>query len=249
MMKTKSPLLMSMLLAALAVVNAVAQNVNDFRVGDWAQMMMGNQWYTVTIATPLNSGSYYVNKGGLALPVNADPRYLRHYQPTAEELRIANETTAAANKRPKGDTLGAKYGTREPAACPNRKGPINAATARQYFFCDYEGVKSRDNIYLASDVVIQVGSARAFNYSLDSSATAIDTRAPVFDIRGTYTSYQCGVQSTMLNAFANTHNCNKDVYTTAQGACWKDTFGDWHCSMAGKTGPGRVTAQMPPAGY
>lgn len=240
---------MVMLWAGL-MASALAQNVRDFKVGDWAQIWMGGDyWFTVTIATPLNAGSYYVNKGELVLPVNADPHYIRHYQPTAEELRVANETAAAKNAQPKTGVYGAKYGTREPATCANRKSPINAATARQYFFCDYEGVKSRDYIYLASDVAIQVGSPRAFIYNSDSLAAAIDTKAPVYDIRGSYTSYQCGVQSTMLNAFANTHNCNKDVYTTALGICWKDTFGDWHCSMAGKTGPGRVAAQLPPAGY
>jgi hypothetical protein len=248
MTRIRFGIITAMLLAGSAL-NAFAQNVNDFKVGDWAQINMGGEWFTVTIATPLESGSYYVNKGKLALPVNADPRSLRHYQPTAEELRVANETALASQNRPKGNTVGAKFGTREPAACANRKGSINAATAKQYFSCDSEGVFARDNLFLVSDVVVQVGSARPFNMGLDSRAAAIDTRASVYDIRGSYTQYQCGVQSTMLNAFANTHNCDKYIFTAAQGACWRDTFGDWHCSMAGKAGSGQIQNQMPPAGY
>jgi hypothetical protein len=240
--------MLAAMLAGLSL-NAVAQNVRDFKVGDFAQIMTGAQWETVTIATPLNAGSYYVNKGKLALPVNADPHYLRHYQPTAEEQRVANETALAMQNRPKGNTTGAKFGTREPAACANRKGPINATTAKQYFSCDSEGVFSRDYLYLVSDVVVQVGASRPFNMSLDAGAAAIDTRASVYDIRGSYTQYQCGVQSTMVNTFGNTHNCNKYIYTAAQGACWKDTFGDWHCTMAGKAGSGQIQDQMPPAGY
>ena len=244
---TRCGILALTLLAGL-VQNASAWAVNDFKVGDWAQIKMGYTWFTVTIATPLNAGSYYVNQGPLALPVNADPNYLRHYQPTAEELKVAAETANALNNRPKGE-IGAKFGTREPATCANRKGPINAATAKQYFACDNEGIFSRDTMYLTSDVLIQVGNARPFNYNLDSASPAIDTRSPVYDIRGGFTRYQCGMQSTMLNAFANTHNCYKYPTTGTQGTCYRDTFGDWHCRMGGGSGPGQIKDQMPPAGH
>ncbi len=149
-----------MLLAGL-VATAVAQRVDDFKVGDWAQIWGGGDyWSTVTVATPLNAGSYYVNKGGSTLP--PDPRYLRHYQPTAEELRVANETAAAKNRQPKGDTLGAKFGTREPPlrariarVRPMRPRPNNTSTAIMRV--------SSLRLYLSgeSDVVIQIGSARA----------------------------------------------------------------------------------------
>lgn len=228
--------------------SAFAQGLNDFKVGDWAQVQMGNEWYTVTIAKPLDSGAYYVNKGAQVMAVNADAQHIRHYQPNAEELRVQSETDQAMKNRPKGDSLGAQFGTREPAVCANRKGPINAATAKQYLICDSEGVKFRDTLFLVSNVVVQVGSPRAFNMGSDSGANAIDTRAQVYDIRGSYTAYQCGKQSTMLNAFGNTHNCSKFPYTAGQGRCWKDTFGDWHCTMAGSGGT-QVNYQMPPAGF
>jgi hypothetical protein len=194
----------------------VSGSVNDFKVGDWAQMNSGGQWIAVTIAKPLDSGSYYVNRGASVVPVNADASDIRHYTPTPEELKVTAETAAAKSKLPHGDTLGAKFGTREPAVCPNRKGSINAATAKQYFACDSEGVLFRDTLFLVNNLVVQVGSARPFNYNLDSSSQGIDTRAEVYDIRGSYNSYQCGPQSTMLNDFANTHNCSKFLSPTAQ---------------------------------
>jgi hypothetical protein len=67
----------------------------------------------------------------------------------------------------------------------------------------------------------------------------------VYDIRGTYASYQCAPQTTLMNDFGNTHNCSKFSSPTAQGHCWKDTFGDWHCTMAGGRG-GQVDHVMPP---
>jgi hypothetical protein len=149
-------------------------SVNDFEVGDWAQMNSGGQWIAVTIARPLDSGSYYVNRGASVVPVNADASGIRHYTPTPEEVKVAAETAAAKSKLPHGDTPGARFGTREPAVCPSRKGPINAATAT--IPCDSEGVLFRDTLFLVNNVIVQVGSARPFNYSLDSSSPGIDTR-------------------------------------------------------------------------
>jgi hypothetical protein len=247
MTKIRRVLMTVMLLAG--GLSALAQSVTDFKVGDWAQMSMGGKWFTVTIAGPLNAGAYPVNQGKLVLYALANAQSLRHYQPTAEELGVANETAQATQNRPKGDTVGAKFGTREPSTCANRKGPINVANARQYFHCDNEGVFTRDHLYLVTDVVIQVGSARPFNMALDAGGSAIDTGAQVYDIRGSYTQYQCAAQSLAVNAFANSHNCNKYVNTAAQGSCFRDTFGDWHCSMAPKAGSGQVQNQLPPAGY
>ena len=52
---------------------------------------------------------------------------------------------------------------------------------------------------------------------LDAGGSAIGTGAQVYDIRGSYTQYQCAAQSLAVNAFANSHNCNKYVNTAAPG--------------------------------
>ena len=228
-------------------------SVKDFKLGDVAQAKnyMG-QWITVTIAV-LNELPSGVRLGYTAAPiqdvqpifVNADPNEIRRYTPTPAELQIIRETAAAKASFTHGNTLGAKFGTREPATCPNRKGPINAATAKQYFTCDSEGELFRNTLFLVSNVTVEVGSARPFNYSLDSALQSIDNRAEVYDIRGTYASYQCDPQTTLMNDFGNTHNCSKFPSPTAQGRCWKNTFGDWHCTMAGSRNE-QMNHVMPP---
>lgn len=53
---------------------------------------------------------------------------------------------------------------RNPATCANRKAPITAATAKMYLACGSEGILTPDTLYLITDVAVQVGSARPFNY-------------------------------------------------------------------------------------
>ncbi len=230
----------------------VSGSVKDFKVGDWAQAKnyLG-QWITVTIAVVSDPGEYQkyttapiqdVNP----IFVNASANEIRHYTPTQAELQIVRETAEAKARFTHGNTLGAKFGTQEPATCPNRKGPINAVTAKQYFMCDSEGELFRNTLFLVGNVTVEVGSARPFSYNLDSASQGIDNRAQVYDIRGSYATYQCAPQTTLMNDFGNTHNCSKFTSPTAQGHCWKNTFGDWHCTMAGS--PGEQTNHVTPPG-
>jgi hypothetical protein len=233
--------------ASLAIAQAIVP-VTDFKVGDWAEGQFGNQWSPITIAAPFSLGAYQVNVGAMVVSLAAYSNKIRHYTPTAADLAVQRETAIAMQNRPKGAN-GGKFGTREPATCPNRKNPPNAVTAKQYFICDSEAKLLPLEIFLVSDVTIELGGARPFNYNQDSASTGIDVRSVVYDARGKYTSYQCSLQSAGLNDFANAHNCVKYPYTSAQGRCFKDTFGDWHCYMSGGSGGGQLTNQMPPAGF
>ena len=106
-----------------------ADPVNDFKVGDWAQVLHDGQWTAVTIASPLDSGEYKVNFLLTVIPVKANPAEIRHYTPTAADrqavidLRVANERLEASaaeiekflaaqetgeTKPPVGGTTGAK---------------------------------------------------------------------------------------------------------------------------------------------
>ena len=257
--------------AAAAQTGAKGQN---FKVGDCIQFAYGNGWETGTIAQLKVAGAYQVNWGSIVVPANGDPKYFRACPAGAGTAQAAAETKAAMNKLPKGNGIGAQYGTRTPATCSNRKAPITVATARMYLACDIEG-DSSDTLTLITDLVVQVGSARPFNYNQDSSAVGIDARQPVYDIHGSYTRYQCALLSERLNDFAKTHNCFKypavpgydeRCYTDAfgdhhqtpiatpqcsvpggYGRCYTDTFGDHHCEM---TGGGRTQFKdkMPPSG-
>ena len=170
-----------------------------------------------------------------------EPRFIRARAGTAEDKRIEAETAAALARQPRaGNSLGTKYGTREPVTCANRSVPAKGAPspeqARQYFICEQEG----DGIVylsLVTNVKVQVASIA---YRLDarsSYATDPDLNQPAWDIRGSFTEYRCQTPPVAIPVFdtvtdfARTHNCTATDQSTATGLCYKNNFGDWHCSM------------------
>jgi hypothetical protein len=216
-----------------------------FKVGDCIQFSYANGWETGTIAKPEEAGAYQVNWGSIVVPASADAKYIRACPAGTAVAGTDTATKAALAKLPKGNGLGAQYGTRDPATCANRKVAITAETAKKLVACNSEGLLG-DTLYLITDAVVQVGSPRAFNYNQDAAATEIDARQPVYDIRGSYTRYECVLLSEQPNDFAKTHNCLK--YPDAAGGygrCYTDTFGDKRCEMTGG-GPTQLKNQMPP---
>jgi len=224
--------------------------VTDFKVGDWAEVQNGYppQWVPVTIAGPYDRGSYKINQGGIVVTVVAYSNVIRHHTPTAADLATQQGSAAAMKSRPTGP-IGGKFGTREPATCPNRKTPPNATNAKQYFVCDWEANLHPLEIDLVGDVAIKLNSPRPFNYSQDRNYPGIDVRSVVYDARGKFTSYICTANSPLLNDFANTHNCNAFPYPTAAGLCYKDNGGDWHCQMGFTSSSPQLRDQMPPAAF
>jgi hypothetical protein len=216
-----------------------------FKVGDCIQFSYANGWETGTIAKPEEAGAYQVNWGSIVVPASADAKYIRACPAGTAVAGTDTATKAALAKLPTGNGLGAQYGTRDPATCANRNVTITAETAKKLLACSSEGLLG-DTLYLITDEVVRVGSPRAFNYNQDAAATEIDARQPVYDIRGSYTLYQCTRLSEEPNDFAKTHNCLK--YPAAAGGygrCYTDTFGDKRCEMSGG-GPTQLKNQMPP---
>jgi hypothetical protein len=223
--------------------------VTDLKVGDHAEGSFGGVWYPITIAGPYDPrGSYQVNWKSIVVTLSAYSTYIRHSTPTAADLAAEQGSAAAMQSRPTGP-IGGKFGSREPATCPDRKTPPNAANAKQYFVCDWEANLHPLEIDLVGDVAIELNSPRPFNYSQDRNYAGIDVRSVVYDARGKFTSYICTANSSQLNAFANTHNCNAFPYPTAAGLCYKDTWGDWHCRMGGLSSSPMLRDQMPPPGF
>ena len=223
----------------------VAAQGGGFKVGDCVQFSYANGWETATIAKPLVAGAYQVNWGSIVVPASGDPKYIRACPGGTAAAGTDAATKARLASLPKGNGIGAQYGTRNPATCGNRKVAITAATAKMLLACDSEGLLG-DKLDLITDIALQVGSPRAFNYSQDSSATGIDARQPVYDIRGSYSRYQCAMLSEEPNDFAKTHNCFKYPATAGgYGRCYTDTFGDKHCEMTGG-GPTQLKDQIPP---
>ncbi len=161
-------------------------------------------------------------------------------------------TAALQAQTPNG--VGARYGARDPSTCKSRTAPPTAGNVRQYVHCGMEGVDAGGNLVLLTNVTVQMASPRAFLYQQDSGKDKIDVRAPVIDIRGGYKSYQCGkpVLSVAMGVVTTTPGtCNSYDQPVAQGACYKDTFGDWNCYLVGNrpASISQVTGQKPPTGY
>ena len=127
----------------------------------------------------------------------------------------------------------AVYQTRAPRTCPSRaepsSGPPTLEQARQYFICDSE-IVAFDGLHLLTDVTLQIGSGRRFNPEIDSVLDGADPAQTVYPIRGTYTDYTCFLphDATYLGGGAG-KNCHRAVFVGTTGACYRTSFGDWHC--------------------
>lgn len=136
--------------------------------------------------------------------------------------------------------VGALYGARDPRTCPDRKQPTSGAPspaqATAYVVCAQEHEFSQ-NLYLVDQIeVTGVAKGRPYNPIEDRNMSDIDIEAPVHAIRGHYVKYQCDhINSAQLRSVGfpdNTgKNCRAYDQPQASGLCYKNTFGDWTCSM------------------
>ena len=162
-------------------------------------------------------------------------------------LALAMVTLAAT-----GD--GKKFGARDPRGCPSLKEPTggapSAAQVTRILACQAEFLQHSgaigDLLYLVTDVSAEIGKGRPFNPRTDSYPS-IDPTQTVYPIRGTYTHWQCGVSGS-IGAPAG-KNCSRNDAIPMGGSCFKDTFGDWHCSVCCQMGSSAKTGFTPPTGY
>jgi hypothetical protein len=171
-------------------------------------------------------------------------------------LSIALLSSAAlqAQTSPTGNGIGAQYGARDPSTCQSRTAAPTAGTVEQYVRCGMEGIDVASNLVLLTNVTVEMASPRAFLYQQDAAKHQIDVRAPVIDIRGGYKMYQCGkpTLSVAMGVFTTTpSSCVSYDQPVADGACYKDTFGDWNCYLVGNrpASSSQVTGQTAPTGY
>ncbi|MEH2444048.1 hypothetical protein [Nostoc sp.] len=138
------------------------------------------------------------------------------------------------------------YGTtRRPATCPSRTKPKTGAPsveqAKMYFICDYEGLggiqgERGSYMWLVGDINIEVAPVSRrftpndlpFNNRNGGTQLGMDPDKPVYDIRGSYTSYSCFNWPDKVG-----RNCDVDYFSDSTGICFLDTFGGWHCRMIG----------------
>jgi hypothetical protein len=144
--------------------------------------------------------------------------------------------------------IGKKYGSRDPRTCTDRTQPkgntISATKAKEYIECSE--FFDTQNLYLNEEVVVQTGSPRPYNRNEDLNVSNIDVRIPVTPIRGHLKRYQCGqVNDIKHNAG---ENCFVYDWQHAHGLCYKDSFGDWRCTMADETAQLPVQKDAAPPG-
>jgi hypothetical protein len=221
------------LLIAVFAAAVTENQPQTFKSGDYVEVLDGRTWQACVVSGDYRpeSADYPVSCGARDLQIPSGAAHIRARKPLAEEMRTASETSAALARLPRpGHGLGSRYGTREPRTCASRKEPVSPALARQYFICDAEG-EGVTGLVLVTNVRIEVAPGRSFNYNTDSGHKGIDPKQTVYDIRGSFTHYDCRQASNGDNAFSRTHNCSAFDEPAAQGLCFKDTFGDWHCVM------------------
>ena len=144
--------------------------------------------------------------------------------------------------------IGKKYGSRDPRTCADRtlpkNGAISAEKAKEYVICETEHAPL--DLYLAEDVTVQVGAARRYNAGEDFNFPNIDVKSPVYAIRGSLKKYNCSIIYQDRSNLGK--NCNIYNEPNAKGACYKDTFGDWHCGMTDATTGNYIAENVPPPG-
>lgn len=137
-------------------------------------------------------------------------------------------------------TMLPQYGSRAPRTCAKVTSPPSVALAAVLVQCSMEA-DTDFGVGLVQDIKIEIGKARPFVYNTDAGLPGIDLTAQVYPLQGDYTAYLCRTISNMSPAGAN---CGKTVMTSAQGWCYKTSFGDYKCRMQG--GASTSTQGQPP---
>jgi hypothetical protein len=126
-------------------------------------------------------------------------------------------------------TILPEYQARAPRTCAKVTSPPSAAQAAVMVQCGMDSL-SPTGLGLTQDVKLEIGSPRPFVYWTDAGLEGIDLKATVYPLRGSYTGYFCRLISNMAPAG---RSCIKSVVPSAQGWCWKTSFGDWKCKLQG----------------
>jgi len=121
------------------------------------------------------------------------------------------------------------YQARAPRTCSAVTSPPSVSTATVLVQCSMDGL-SATGLGLVQDVTLQIGKSRPFVYYTDAGLPGIDLTAQVYPLQGSYTAYFCRLINNMSPAG---QSCIKSVVPTAQGWCYKTSFGDYKCRMQG----------------
>ena len=149
------------------------------------------------------------------------------------------QTASAAAHYGEVDGVGARYGSHNPRTCP--PGSLSGGSAptvtqaTMSVVCNLEGPSIDNTLILLSEVTVQIGQGRSYNQANLYNVTDADVNAQVYPIRGSLKRYICSPLPP-AGIWPAGQQCSMFPAAVAEGACYKNTFGDWHCTMAGGLG-------------
>jgi hypothetical protein len=147
--------------------------------------------------------------------------------------------------------VGERYGSHNPRTCP--AGSLTGGSAptltqaTMSVVCSMEGVTTNSELILITEVAVQIGGGRSYNQSNLTNATDADVKAMVYPIRGSFKRYDCAPLPPR-GIYPPGQQCTMYPHTNATGMCYKNTFGDWACTMSGSAITANQNAQtkIPP---
>jgi len=219
-----------------------AQQLPSFKSGDSVDFYTFGKWIPCTVSSPLAAGVYNVRCGSIELRAKPDPRELRPHAVPPPGVELAFGVESAPAPAVLGESVGARYGTRDPRLCNRRPANFSSAEAREVFICDSEH-EFGGSLYLISEVSLEVSKPRAFNPAIDARKSGIDHAQPVLDISATYNNFQCSPLPASHLDYPNIRNCNESRTTGAVGGCFKNASGEWHCQLSNISSATVVTAK------
>jgi len=131
-------------------------------------------------------------------------------------------------------SVGRPFGAREPVACrtaEQAQGKPTAAQVAQYIRCTLEGVADGALFLIENIDVREIGNAERVDASFFPD---IDSRQPVYPIRGSLLRYNCDREGRNVSwgRAEPGANCVTFLEANASGHCYKTTAGIWNCSMS-----------------
>ena len=140
--------------------------------------------------------------------------------------------------------MSATYQAREPRLCKAVTTSPSQAQAAVLVQCTMDQDRPT-GLFLMQDVHVVMGEPRSYQAEVDSNLAEIDMAAPVYLLSGSLTVYWCSPITAMTPAG---RGCIVSPTPYAVGKCWKTTFGDWKCNLAGP-GPNTRSGLPGPTTY
>jgi hypothetical protein len=122
-----------------------------------------------------------------------------------------------------------QYQARNPRRCKALTAPPQLDQLVAAVQCQMEADRPT-GLFLMQEVRVEMGKPRSYDVQIDGELQEIDPSAQVFPLAGSLKQFWCSPVGVGYPAGAN---CTVSPMPQALGKCWKTTFGDWKCNLAG----------------